>query len=209
MTQPSIQWIPIQHRQCTRYVTQAQCSVSLPKVFGWSPQSVWMALTFLSPLAPCRYGITEEEIHPILKGEMADFRDWETSHIQLDRPAPYAKGVQVVTSLSHRGLIRTFAGFSSTCFGRPTLTLSLGIYQEPTLFLAFISFLMVRNDGCWVSSARLGAPGYPYRSYRSIVFILCIALLLMLPSFYFHPSLYRRGSQPEHTSPTTSPWPSR
>ncbi len=76
---------------------------------------------------------------------MANFTDWETSHIQLDRPPPYAKGVQVVTSLSHRGLIRTFAGFTSTCFERPTLTLSLGIYQEPIVFLGFISFLMVRK----------------------------------------------------------------
>jgi hypothetical protein len=78
-----------------------------------------------------------------LRGEIEGFTKWETNPIQLDRPAPFTRPVQLVTTISHRAAIKAYVGFVATCFERNPITLTLRAYQEPSIFLAFISFLKV------------------------------------------------------------------
>ena len=111
VSQPNIQWIPAQHRQCTKY------------------------------------GLTEDMLNFSLRGDMSGFTKWETNPIQLDRPPPFTRPVQLVTTISHRAAIKAYVGFVATCFERNPLTLCLGAYQEASVFLAFISFLKVTVVG--------------------------------------------------------------
>jgi hypothetical protein len=81
---------------------------------------------------------------------MDAFLAWATNVVQLDRRGAYVEPVQVVTMDNHSSDIRAFLGFASTFLGKEPKDVSLSCYEDPVLWVSFMTFLKVTTGwGCW------------------------------------------------------------
>jgi hypothetical protein len=98
-----------------------------------------------------RYGLP----HPLHPSSLVDeFCKWSGNVVQLDRGGPYASAAQGITVDHHESHCVAFLGFVTLLTGREPSEVSLSCYEEPCLFLSFITFLQV-SSGYW-----MGATGY-------------------------------------------------
>ncbi len=69
--------------------------------------------------------------------------------VQLDRGGAYVNAAQAITVQHHEAHIVAYLGFILLTAGRPLSQLTLSCYEEPKLFLSFITFLSVSGEGSY------------------------------------------------------------
>lgn len=90
---------------------------------------------------PC-YALKEPHPSELAK-QLEDLKNWEASPIQLNRVGALARGVCTQTLQRHNTLTLGFLGFCYIYLSQALSTVSLSLFEEPALILAFSNFLIV------------------------------------------------------------------
>ena len=76
---------------------------------------------------------------------MDAFLAWASNMVQLDRTGAYARAAQAVTVDNHASDIRAFLGFACTFYGKEPEDIGLSCYEDPVLWISFMTFLKVTS----------------------------------------------------------------